>query len=139
MRGGEGYLFDFGEVVLRVAVEGEFAKGPEGDFALWPDFGEVEDVPLELLGLIRAEHLHVARPGRVVAVLDRVEEILRVPVGVFGRHAVRLVAGEGFGPLVGFAVDLNVVEGAIRFGEFVRVAGIAVHVTVRIGRTAVGK
>lgn len=95
-----------------------------------PDFGEVENVPLEFLGLLRAEHLDVACPGRVVAVLDRVEEILRVPVGVFGRHAVCLGAGEGFGPLVGFAVDLNVVESPVCFGEFVRVARIAVHVTV---------
>ena len=37
--GREGDLFDFGKVVLWVAVEGEFSEGPERDFSLGPDFG----------------------------------------------------------------------------------------------------
>ena len=37
--GGESDLLDFGEVVLRVSVEGEFAKGSQGNFSLWPNLG----------------------------------------------------------------------------------------------------
>ena len=39
VRGGECGLFDFGKVVLRVAVEGEFADRAEGGERVRPDFG----------------------------------------------------------------------------------------------------
>lgn len=54
MGGGEGQLLDFGEVVLGISVELEFAEGAEWDFALRPDFGQVEDVPAELLRFLGA-------------------------------------------------------------------------------------
>ena len=122
MGGREGDLLDLGKVVLRVFVENEFAKGPEGDFALRPDFCEVKDVPAEFLGLGGGQDLDVAGPGRVVAVLDAVEEVLGVPVWVFGGHFAGFVVGEGFAALVGFAVDLDVVEGAVGLGELIGVA-----------------
>ena len=62
VRGRECDLFDLGEVVLRVAVEGEFAEAPEWDVFLGPDFGEVEDVPAEFLSLFGREDLEVAGP-----------------------------------------------------------------------------
>ena len=137
--GGEGDLFDFGKVVFGVFVEDEFPKRPERDFALRPDFGEVEDVPAEFFGLGRGQDLDVAGPGGVVAVLDAVEEVLGVPVWVFGGHFAGFVVGESFAALVGFAMDLDVVEGAVGLGEFVGVAGVAVHVPVGVGGAAVRK
>ena len=77
-------LLDFGEVVLGVFVEGEFAEATEGHFTLRPDFCEVEDVPAEFLGLFGAQGLDVAGPGRALASLDGAEQVLGVPVGVFG-------------------------------------------------------
>lgn len=53
MRGREGNLFDLGEVVLNVPVEGPFADWSQRDLLLGPDLGEVEDVPAELLGFFR--------------------------------------------------------------------------------------
>ena len=128
--GGESDLFDLGEVVLAVAIQGEFAKAAEGHLLLRPDLGDVEDVPAEFLGLFRGEHLEVAGPGRGVAVLDTVEEILGVPVGVCGGHVAGFGVGEGLATLIGLAMDLDVMEGAVRFGELICVTGVAVHVTI---------
>ena len=36
---GEGDLFDFGEVVFGVSVEGEFAEGSQWNVSLWPNLG----------------------------------------------------------------------------------------------------
>ena len=132
VRGREGDLFDLGEVVFRVLVEDELAKRAEGHFALRPDFGEVEDIPSEFLGLFGREHLQIACPGRVVAILNRVKEVLGMEVGVFGGHLAGFVIGKGFATQVGFAVNLDVVKGAIGLGELVCVARVAVHVAVGI-------
>lgn len=139
VRGREGDLFDFGKIVFWVFVEHELAKGAQGHFALRPDFCEVEDVPAEFLGLFRREHLDVAGPGGGVSVLDGVEEVLRVPVWVFGGHFAGFAVSEGLAALVGLAVDLDVVEGAVGLGEFVCVARVAVHVAVRVRGAAVGE
>ena len=137
MRRREGDLFDLGEVVLGVAVESETAEGTEGDFALRPDFGEVEDVPAEFLGVAWGEDLEVTGPGRVVAFLDGVEEVLRMPVRVLGGHFARFLVVEGFTALIGLAVDLDIVEGTVRLGKFVGVAGVAIHMAIGIGGTTV--
>ena len=73
VRGGESGLFNLREVVLRILVQGEAAKSPQRHLLLGPDFGEVEDVPTELLGLFGAQDLHVAGPGGVLAALDGLE------------------------------------------------------------------
>lgn len=82
VRRREGDLLDLGEVVLGVAVQREPAHRPEGDVGLGPDLGQVEDVPLEVLGLLGREDLDMNRPAGVLAPLDGLEEVLRVPVGV---------------------------------------------------------
>ena len=135
--GGKGHLLDFGKVIFGIAVEGEAAERAEGYFALGPDLREVEDVPAEFLGVARREDLYVAGPGGVVALLDRVEKVLGMPVGILGSHFRGFFVVEGFAALVGLAVDLNIVEGAIRLGKFVGMAGVAIHITIRVRRTTV--
>lgn len=139
VRGGEGSLFDFSEVVLRVRGEGESAEAAERDVALRPDFGQVEDVPAEVLGLRGAEGLDVAGPGGVLAAGDGVEEVLGVPVWVVGGELGGFFVGEGFAALVSFAVDLDVVEGAVGLDPFVGVTGVAVHVAVGVRGAAVAE
>lgn len=96
-----------------------------------PDFGQVEDVPAEFLGIIRAEDLYITGPGGVLASLDSVDEVLRVPVWVGRCEFGGFFVGEGFAALVCFAVDLDVVEGSVGLDPLVGVAGEAVHMAVR--------
>lgn len=84
VRRREGGLFNFREVVMWVFVEGEAAEATQGHVFLRPDFRQVEDVPAGLLCLLRAQDLHIAGPGGALTALDRVQQILGVPVGVLG-------------------------------------------------------
>lgn len=139
VRRGKGDLLDLGEVVFGVAVEGELAKRPERDFALRPHLGQVEDVPAKLLGFVGAQHLHVAGPPRIVAFLDRAEQIFRVPIRVLGPHLGRLFIVERLAALVGLAMDLNVVEGPVGFRKLIGMTRVSVHVTVGIRGAPIGK
>lgn len=118
----EGGLLDFGEVVLWVPVEGEAAETAEGDLVLGPDFGEVEDVPAEFLGRGRAECLNVACPGGEIVALDSAVKVLGVPVWVVRGKLGGFFVSECLAALVGFAVDLDIVEVAVGLDPFVGVA-----------------
>lgn len=60
-----------------------------------------------------------------------------MPVGVLSRQASGLLVVEGLVALVGLEVDLDVVEGAVGLDPLVSVAGVAVHVAVRVRRATV--
>lgn len=139
MRWRKGDLLDLGKIVFGVLVKRKFAKRSQGHFFLWPDLGEVKNVPSEAFGLFGAENLKVASPGWVFAVLNGIEKVLCMPVWVFRRHLAGFLIVKGFAALVGLAVDLDVVETAIGFGEFVRMARVPVHVAVRIWSAPVGE
>lgn len=55
----------------------------------------------------------------MLSLLNGVEEILSVPVWILRGHLSSFVIGEGLASLIGFQVDLDVVECAIWLGEFV--------------------
>ena len=81
--GGEGDLFDFGEVVDGVLVEGEFADFGQWELLLWPDVGEVENVDLlglpQVFGFFGGHRLDGDIPFGELAALDGfVEVFLRV-------------------------------------------------------------
>ncbi|MBE3044919.1 hypothetical protein IMZ48_20640 [Candidatus Bathyarchaeota archaeon] len=78
-----------------------------------PDLGQVEDVPLEVLGLLGSQDLEVGRPARVVALFDRLEEVLGGEIGVLRGQLPGFFAGQRLDPLIGLEVDLDVDEGAI--------------------------
>lgn len=122
VRGRERHLLDLSEVVLRVLVQSDLAKAAQRHLSLRPDLGQVEDVPAELLRLLRAENLDVAGPRWVLASLDGVEQVLRVPVRVGPCQLDRLFVREGLVALVGLHVDLDVVKTAIGLDPLVRVA-----------------
>ena len=137
VRGREGDLLNLGEVVLGVLVEGVLAEGAERDVLLGPDLGQVEDVPAELLGLLGRQDLHVDGPAWVFTLLDRLEEVLGVPVWVLAGELAGLFVVEGLAALVGLEVDLHVVEATIGLVPLVRVARVAVHVAVGVWSAAV--
>lgn len=139
VRRGKCDLLDLGEVIFGVAVEDELAKRPERDFALRPHLGQVEDVPMEFLGFVGAQHLHVTGPRRMVAFFDRAEQIFCVPVRIFGPHLGRLFIVEGLAALVGLAVDLNVVEGPVGFRKLISMSRVSIHVTVGVRSATIGE
>lgn len=132
VRGRKGDLLDLGKVVLRVLVEGQLAEPAERHLALRPDLGQVKDVPLELLGFLWLEDLHVDGPAGVLAALNGLEQVLGVPVGVLAGHLGRLLVGEVLDALVRLEVDLDVDKGAVGPDKLVSVARVAVHVTVAV-------
>jgi hypothetical protein len=132
-------LFNLSKVIFHVLVQGEFSERPKWNFFLRPNLGQVEDVPAELFSLFRTEDLEVACPARVFTILYGVEEILRVPVRILRCHVARLGIGKGLATLVRLTVDLDIIERAVRFGELIGMAGVAVHMAVRIGRTTIGE
>ena len=136
---GKGQLLDLGEVVVCVTVEGEFAEGAKTHFALRPNFREVEDVPAEFLGVIGAEDLDVAGPGRVVSSFDCVKQVLRIPVGVLRSHLRSFLVVECLVTLVGLHVYLDIIKGAIRFGELVGMARVSIHVTIGVRGPSIGE
>ena len=60
-----------------------------------------------------------------------------MPVWVLGGHIAGFGIGEGLATKICFAVDLDVVEGAVGLREFVGVARVAVHMAVRVGSSTV--
>lgn len=139
VRRGEGSLLDLGEVVLRVLVQGEAAEAAQGHLALRPDLGQVKDVPAELLGLLGAQDLDVTGPRWVFAPFNGIKQVLRVPVRVVACQFTGLLIGHGLVALVGLTVDLDVVESAVRLDPLVGVAGVAIHVAVRVRSATVAE
>lgn len=108
VRRRKGNLFNFRKIVLRILVEGEFAKLPEGHVLLWPDLGQVKDVPAELLCFLRCKHLDVDGPAGEISLLDGLEKILSVPVRVVSRHLGGFFACKCLVALIGLEVDLGI-------------------------------
>lgn len=132
-------MFDFGEVVFGIFVQSKAANWAEGKLLLWPDFGEVENAEAEVFGLFGCHGLYKDVPRGVFSFLDGVEEVFCVPIGVRGGHLVGFGVGKGLDALVGFQMDLDIVECAVRLREFERVSRVSVHMTVAVWGTAVGE
>ena len=78
----ERRLLDLGVEVGRVAGQREPADLVQRVVAVGPHLGQVEGVEAVGLGLGEGHDLHPQRPARVVAPLDRVEQVAPVVVGV---------------------------------------------------------
>lgn len=55
-------LFDFGEVVVGIAVQGHLADWLQWEFLLWPNLGDVEWIEFDLLGLFFRHDLNLQCP-----------------------------------------------------------------------------
>ena len=104
-----------------------------------PDFGQVKDIPSELLRVDWIKDLHVASPRWVLTLVDGVEKILGVPIRVFRSHVAGFLVGEVFDSLVRLAMDLDILEAAIRFGKLVSMTRVAIHVTVRVRSSSIAE
>ena len=135
--GLEGGLLDLGVVVGGVAVEGHPADLDQRVVAVWPHLGQVERVEPVGLGLLERHDLHLERPGRVLAPLDRVVQIPGVVVAVRAGELVGLGLGEELDALAGDEVVLHPELLAGRIDPHVGVAGVAVHVPPALRNSAV--
>ena len=139
----ESNLLDLGVVVLNVLVQCPLSDLAERELLLWPNLGQVEDVEAELLGFLGRHNLDVDGPGWVVTLLDGLKEVLGVVVWVLRRQLAGLLIVEGLDTLVGAEVDLDVVEseGSVWLSvvPLVGVAGVAVHMAVRVWSSAIGE
>ncbi|TPV97515.1 MAG: hypothetical protein USCAAHI_03073 [Beijerinckiaceae bacterium] len=72
---GEGGLLDLGEIVVGVAVQFHHAGLDQRVVAVRPHLGQVERVVRRLLGIGLRHDLNAETPARVVALLDRAQEI----------------------------------------------------------------
>ena len=68
---------------------------------VWPHLGQIERVEPVGLGLIERHDLHLQRPGRVLATLDRLEQVTGVVIGVELDQLVGLGLGQVRHALIG--------------------------------------
>ena len=132
-------LLDLGEEVVRVAVEHQPPDPVQRVVVVRPHLGQVERVePVPGCVGVR-HHLHVQRPGRVVAAGDGVEQVAAVEVGVLGDLQGGLCGGEVRDALLGLEVVLDPEALAGRVDPQVRVRAEAVHVAPGARGTPVGE
>src|SRR5699024_5251346 len=97
-------LLDLSEEVAWVAVQNEVAHIVQWVILLGPGLGQIEWVPAVVLCILERHDLNLDVPDWVVALLDRVVQILTVVVSVLTSHLRCLSIGEGLPALTGLEV-----------------------------------
>ena len=100
-------LLDLSEEVAWVAVQNEVAHINQWVILLGPGLGQIEWVPAVVLCILERHDLNLDVPDWVVALLDRVVQILTVVVSVLTSHLRCLSIGEGLPALTGLEVVLD--------------------------------
>jgi len=132
-------LLDLGEVVLDVSVESQLSELAKRELGVWPDLGEIEDVVLELLGLLRSHGLNVDLPLGVITTLNSLEEILGSVVWGGTSEFGSLLLGKELYSLLGEKVDLGVYPCSILVDKLEGVSRVSLHLSVTIGDTTVSE
>jgi len=104
----ESSLLDLGKVVHDVSVELELSELAERIVAVWPDLGQVEDVDLAGLGLLRCHGLDVDLPLGEVSLCDGIEEILGGIVWCATSKLSSLLLSQELGSLLREQVELDI-------------------------------
>jgi hypothetical protein len=91
-------------VVGGIAIQRQPAHLDERVVGVRPHLGQVERIEPVGLGVIERHDLHLQRPRRVVAALDRLKQVAGVVVGVDRHQLVGLGLGEVFDALIGHEV-----------------------------------
>src|SRR5208282_1127616 len=104
-----------------------------------PHLGQVEGIVRRLAGVGLGHDLHAQAPLRIVAALDRVEEIALMALAVATDDARPLRVGHIGDALHGLEMELH--PGPLAFGvdEAVGVAAETMHMAIALGQAAVGK
>ena len=133
----ERRLLHLGVVIRDVAIEHHLADVDQRVIAVRPHLGQVEGVVAVRLGIFERHDLHLERPARVLAALDRLVQVPGVVVGVFAHQPVGLGLGEEVHALVGLEVVLHPEDLTRGVDPAVGVAAVAVHVPPGLRDTTV--
>jgi hypothetical protein len=80
----EGSLLHILEVVLVVSVEDQLSKFYGRIICMWPDLGDIKDVPFILQSVNFWHHLHLNSPSSSIPLVDVLEQVLGGIVGIGG-------------------------------------------------------
>ena len=105
--GVEGDLLGFGEVVVRVTIEGHLADAAHGQDLFGPEFGGVEDIEVEFLFVCFGDGLDAELPFEIVALLDGLPHVASMEVGIFASDLLGFVPDERMDAEDGFPVELD--------------------------------
>ncbi len=140
--GREGGLLDFGEIIVRVAIQFQDADVDHRAIGVRPDFGEVERVPAGALGpflrLGIGHDLYLHCPAGEIAPLDRAEQVFLRRLAGTADHLGRLGIGPMLVALLGFEVkfDPDAFTGGV--DETVGMRAVAIDVAYAGGQAAIG-
>jgi hypothetical protein len=102
-----------------------------------PHFGHIENVPPVFLGILWIHYLKICRPAWEVFPFNCFKQILDIVIGIGSSNVGGFFIGEAFDTLIGFHVELDILEGAIRLSELVSVPAEGVSVSQGRGRAAI--
>src|SRR5271169_6301685 len=103
----EGDLLGLGEKVVGISVQRQLADAAHRNEFLRDDLSRVEKVEVEFELVLLFDDLQTQLPFRIVATLDRFEEVATVKIGVLARDLLRLVPDEGFDAFDRFPVEFD--------------------------------
>ena len=133
----EGSLLDLCEVVGNVSVEDKLSELSEWVVLMRPDLGQVEDVDLALLGLLRCHDLDVGLPLGEVSSVDSLEEILGGVVGSGTGKLGSLLLSQELDTLLGKQVDLDVDPVTLLVDKLEGVARVSLHLSVSVWNSSI--
>lgn len=135
--GTEGCLLNVLEVVVGVAVESQPTNGSQRVVLLWPDAGDVKNIPAVSFRLLWIHGLEVHRPGGVVPLLNGIVQVLDMVVRLFSRQLDSFIRLKVLDASVRLEMDLDIFEGAVFWlAELEGVVPETVDVAQRLGDTA---
>lgn len=103
----ERRLFDFGEVIVRVAVQLHLANLNEEVFPVRPDLGQIERIVGRRLRIRFGHDLDTDRPFRKFTTRDPAEELLLIGFARLPDDLGGLGIGEMAVTLLGFEMELH--------------------------------
>ena len=102
-----------------------------------PHLGQVERIESVGLGVLVRHDLHMQRPTRMIAALDRVVKVASMVIAILAGEPVGLRLSEEIDPLVGLEMVFHPKSLALGVNPHIGVAGVAVHVPPGLGNAAI--
>lgn len=102
-----------GILTTDIPIQGQSADLSEWIVLVRPDFGHIKDIPLVILSIFGIHDLNIDIPNRIVSAFDCFEQVLEQIVWILSSYLCSFLSSEVFDTLLGFDVDLDVLERTI--------------------------